>query len=141
MEKFEKFVFLSVNPRRYAFKKSTFIFLLSLLERKNFSLLTLFNILIHGCCRNFDKNCIKTLKVETFLICFSFWCEFEISFFRKSQLSLRKNLLHNQGLLLSVLNILTHDLYRKFDKNCIERLKFMELLGSFSFRKTVFISS
>ena len=67
---------------------------------------------------------------------------------KKQPLSFRKRLLDNKPCtMLIVFNILVHEFYRKFDKNCLKTLKiwkflvFFVIFGSFSFQKTAFISS
>ena len=56
------------------------------------TMLSVFNILIHEFYRNFDKNCIKTLKIGNFFVFFVFFS------FKKTHLSLHKWLLDNEFL-------------------------------------------
>ena len=48
------------------FKKNEFISLKNTIGQRIRALLNVFNILIHEVYRKFDKNCIKTLKIEKF---------------------------------------------------------------------------
>ena len=46
--------------------------------------MNIYNIPIHRVCRNFDRNCIKTLKLGKFSVLFHFRCQFEICSIRKT---------------------------------------------------------
>ena len=79
-------------------------------------------------------------NLETFVI---FGVNLRLFSVKKQPLSFRKRLLDNKPCtMLIVFNILVHEFYRKFDKNCLKMLKiwkflvFFVIFGSFSFQKT-----
>ena len=98
-------------------------------------MLSVLNILIHEVYRKFDKNRIKAWKIGTFLVIFlHFQCQFEIFFIWKTAfISSEKPTEQRIRAMLSVFNILIHEVYRKFDKNSIKTLKIGKFLGILSF--------
>ena len=92
-----------------------------------FSLLTLFNVPIGEVCQKFV---IFGVNLRLFSV-------------KKQPLCFRKRLLDNiPCTMLIVFNILVHEFFRKFDKNCLKMFKiwkflvFFVIFGSFSFQKT-----
>ena len=81
------------------------------------TMLSVFNILIHELYRKFDKNCIKTLKVEKFCK----FCHFWVIFIQKTAFIFTSIFIGQRiRAFLNVFNNLIHDVYRKNDKNCIK---------------------
>ena len=99
------------------------------------SLLTLFNFPIYEVRRKFDKNCIKTLKFGKFWVFCHFQFQFDIFFIWKTAIiSSEKPTVQLILVMLSVFNILIHDVYREKDKNCINTLKIGNFLNFCHFR-------
>ena len=99
------------------------------------SLVTFFNIPIHKFCQKFGKKCIKSSKNGKFCDFRLFRCQIEILSFKKQQFySSKKPTGQRISAMLSVCNIRTHEVYRKFDKNCIKTLKVGEILVFCHFR-------
>ena len=112
------------------------------------SLLTLFNIPINEVSRKFDKKLIKTLKIGKFWVFCHFRFQYNIFSIQKTA-SIPPEKPTGQQIpdILTVPNILIHQVYRKFDKICIKTLKiekfwnFCQFWGNFSLKKPLFFSS
>ena len=120
LENFGKFVFFGVNLRHYSFEKTAFISSLRLLDNKVF-------LFQYSNPRNRSKiwqklhKIFKNCKISSFVsFSMSIW-NFSI---RKTALIFSEK---TTGQLifasLNVLNILSHDFYLNFDKNCIKTSK------------------
>ena len=68
---------------------------------------------------------------------------FEKRSFGRAIISSEKPIGQQISAMVSVFNILIHEIYRKYDKNCIKTLKIgiFFIFGSFPFQKTALISS
>ena len=96
-----------------------------------FTLMNVFNIRIHGACPNFDRNCIKTLKIGKLWGFCHFRFQFEIFFIWKTAISSwEKPTEHRICAMLSVFNTLIQDIYPKKIKECIWKVHFFNRLCS-----------
>ena len=82
----------------------------------------LFNVPIHGVCRSFDRNCLKTLKKGKFWVFGYFRCHFETFCIRITAMNSSEKPTGQQYCFL-LTNIPIHEVCRKFDKSCIKTLK------------------
>ena len=126
-----------IFPKQFLYSKHSFL-QRSLFNHNFFPFLNVFNILSQQVYQKLDITCIKTLKIWTFWNFCRFRTQFEAFFMTKMHLFLQKNLLDREWFsLLKVFDILSPEIYRKLDKNCIEGMKnwkkksFLSFLGSF----------
>ena len=86
-----------------------------------FFLLNVFDILSHQVFRKIDKNCMNFLKIWDFKYFCQFRSKFNAFFPAKiAFISLKKPLGQRIFLFLNVFDILSHEVIRKIDKNCMK---------------------
>ena len=100
-----------------------------------FSLLNVFEILSHQVFRKIDNNCIKFSKIWIFKYFCQFRSEFDAFFLAEIALISSKKPLGQQFLsFLNVFNILSHQVIRKVDKNCMKFSKIWSFWDCCHFR-------
>ena len=100
--------------------------------------MTVFNIPIREVCRNFDNNCIRTMKIEKFCVFCLFRCQFQIFFNLKTAIISSKKTTGQQTRSLTTLfNIPIYEVCRKFDKNCLRTFENWKILFFLSFSVSI----